>query len=58
VKDRIRDRELLRTNPFGAERAYRVGAVVKVEGRQWRITRHKLYPTTPDATIVVYGVPA
>ena len=48
----------VRTNSLGADTTFAVGNVVEVEGRRWRVTRHRVIPTTPWATVRVYGRPA
>lgn len=56
--DRLRERELIRTNYDGTKLLFAVGLSVTIPGKRgwFRVTRHKVYPTTPWATYVVYGV--
>lgn len=52
----LRRRVLVRTNPLGARTKWRVGLVFEDDlGQHWRIVKHKVVPTTPDATVLVYA---
>ena len=52
------ERELVRTNPLGAETSLAVGKAYERGGTRYIITRHRTVPTVPWTTVIVYGVPA
>ncbi len=57
LMDRIREKDFVRTNDEGAKTLFPIGAVVEHNGTTYRVTRHRFVPTSPWATIIVYGRP-